>query len=88
MGIGALAHVCGSSSFSTNAIPAGDLIIDAAAAWYTLKPMLISKCDVCKKTIPNRESSIEARVGYKSFEFCKTHGARIGRVLNNYKLIK
>lgn len=50
--------------------------------------MQISKCDVCKKTISDRQTTIEARVGYKHFEFCKTHGARIGRVLKSYKLIK
>jgi hypothetical protein len=50
--------------------------------------MQISKCDVCKKTIPDGQTSVEARVGYSNFEFCKTHGARIRGILKNYKLIK
>jgi len=48
--------------------------------------MLVRKCDRCKKTLTDRKLTVQAGVGFDSYEFCKKCGASIVRTLDKYGL--
>ena len=49
--------------------------------------MLVRKCDRCKKTLTDRQSVVQAGIGFDSYEFCKKCGASIISILAKYGLI-
>jgi len=52
--------------------------------------MLVTKCDICKKQIKEREPSFYLRKTglFESFEFCINCGRPLEKFLKNRKLIK